>query len=302
MFLEVDTPILHPVHGGANAQPFKTYYASLKRHFYLRISNELYLKRVVIGNLERVFEFSRDFRNEGIDSTHSPEFTLLEIYEAYRDYRYCMKLTEKLIVNAARAANGRTTIGIRGTEVDLSAEWTVVKLYDLVREFTGVDASRATREMLLEYLHKCGLPTPRDTRAGALIEKMFSRVIQPHLIMPTFVIDYPVDISPLAKCHNNDAKIAERFELYIGGIELANGYSELNDPVEQLRRFALQRGSRSRGGGEDPPIDREFVLAQEYGMPPTAGVGIGIDRLVMILTGVSNIRDVMLFPQLKEER
>lgn len=300
-FLEIETPVLQPVYGGANARPFKTYYESLKSDFYLRISNELYLKRAIVGNLEKVFEFSRDFRNEGIDATHNPEFTMIEIYEAYKDYNDFMDLTKKLILAANKRAGNQAVIQWGDKIVELGGDWPVVRMADLLKQHTGIDVINSSREELMRYAETIGLRLSPKTVWGVLIDKIFSEKVEPNLINPTFVIDYPLDISPLAKQRSDNEKFVERFELYIGSKEIANGFSELNDPVEQRSRFESQQKNRAAGDEEAHPLDEDFLLAQEYGMPPTAGVGIGIDRLVMLLTDAVNIREVIMFPQLKDD-
>ncbi|MDP2593193.1 MAG: lysine--tRNA ligase [bacterium] len=298
-FLEIETPVLHPIYGGANARPFKTYYESLKQDFYLRISNELYLKRAIVGNLEKVFEFSRDFRNEGIDATHNPEFTMIEIYEAYKDYNDFLELTKELILKANAAAGNSEKILWGEKQIDLGGQWPKKKLNDLLKEKTGLDVLNFPEIELQKYAESIGLKMPPKTNWGVLVDKIFTAKVEPTLINPTFVIDYPVEISPLAKRHRNEEKLTERFELYIGGKEIANGFSELTDPVEQRARFEEEQKHRTKGDLEAHPLDEDFILAQEYGMPPTAGVGIGIDRLAMLLTNAVNIREVIMFPQLK---
>lgn len=300
-FLEIETPILQPIYGGTNARPFKTYYESLKSDFYLRISDELYLKRAIIGNLEKVYEFSRDFRNEGLDPSHSPEFTMLEVYEAYKDYYDFMLLTKELILGANAAIGNDLLIRWNGREIDLRGDWPALKMGDLLKQHAGFDVFGASQEELAEYARKEKIDVPKNAVWGVLVDKIFGEKVEPHLVNPTFVIDYPLDISPLAKNHRNDPKLVERFELYIGGKEIANAFSELNDPVEQLSRFEGQQANAAAGDDEAHPLDEDFVLAQEYGMPPTAGVGIGIDRLVMLLTDASNIREVIMFPQLRPD-
>lgn len=300
-FLEIETPILHPIYGGANARPFKTYYESLKSDFYLRISDELYLKRAIIGNLEKVYEFSRDFRNEGLDPTHNPEFTMIEIYEAYKDYFDCMLMTKALILGANEVVGNDLKIVWGEKEIDLSGDWQTAKMSELLEKYAGFDVFNASREKLLEYARSIGLDMPDNTVWGVLVDKIFGEKVEPHLINPTFVIDYPLDISPLAKNHRDNPKLVERFELYIGGKEIANGFSELNDPVEQRARFEGQDRNAKDGDEEAHPLDEDFITAQEYGMPPTAGVGIGIDRLAMLLTNAVTIREVIMFPQLRND-
>lgn len=300
-FLELETPILQPIYGGANARPFKTYYESLKSDFYMRISNELYLKRAIVGNLEKVYEFSRDFRNEGLDPSHNPEFTMIEIYEAYKDYFDFMLLTKSLILGANEAIGNDSRVVWGEKEIDLGGDWPTAKMSELLEKYAGFDVFSASREKLLDYARGLGLDLPDNTVWGVLVDKIFGEKVEPHLINPTFVIDYPLDISPLAKNHRVNPELVERFELYIGGKEIANGFSELNDPVEQRARFEGQDRNAKAGDEEAHPLDEDFLAAQEYGMPPTAGVGIGIDRLTMLLTNAVTIREVIMFPQLRNE-
>ncbi|MBI2013584.1 MAG: lysine--tRNA ligase [Candidatus Colwellbacteria bacterium] len=298
-FLELETPILQPIYGGARAKPFTTRYESLKRDFYLRISDELYLKRALIANFERVFEFSRDFRNEGIDASHNPEFTMIEIYQAYVDYEYVMASTRELLLEANLAAGNGEKIKWGDKEINLNGKWPTATMGDLLKKHTGEDLINASQEELAKYARKEKLDVPKKASWGMLVDEIFKDKVEPHLVDPIFVVDYPLDISPLAKTHRKNEKLTERFELYIGGKEIANGFSELNDPVEQRRRWEMERKNLKSGDEEAHPMDEDFLLAQEYGMPPAGGVGIGIDRLVMLLTNATNIREVIMFPQLK---
>jgi lysyl-tRNA synthetase, class II len=290
-FLEVETPILQPRYGGAFAEPFVTHYNELDTDFYLRIADELYLKRLIVGGLERVYELAKDFRNEGISYKHAPEFTMLEWYEAYADYRDTMARIEGLVESVARETIGGTRVGFRGHEVDLKAPWRRLKLVDAL-------AARGlwTRdeEELRSRLDERGIDTSADRDWAQLVDHALTHFVEPELIEPTILHDYPVELSPLARASEDDAAMVERFEYFVGGMELGNAYTELNDPVEQAERFAQQSAA---AGGE--PGDPEYVEALSYGMPPTGGLGLGIDLLAMVLTGRETIRDVILFPALR---
>ncbi len=295
-YLEVETPILHPIVGGAAARPFVTHYNALDADFYLRIAPELYLKRLIVGGLERVFEIARNFRNEGLSRRHNPEFTMLELYEAQADYRRMMEITEQLMEHLALELHGQTTLTWRGEQYDLKAPFARLSYADLLREHAGVDL--ADEAALRAKARELGLDA--DMPAGKLAHELFEETVEPHLHGPCFVVDYPVAISPLAKVKPDDPTVAERFEVYLGGMELGNAFTELNDPAEQERRFAEQVASLDpEAPGE---VDVDYVQALEYGMPPAGGLGIGIDRLVMVLTGQDSIRDVLLFPALRPQR
>ena len=300
-FLEVETPVLQPLYGGASAQPFTTYHNALDRTLYLRISNELYLKRLVAGGFDRVYEFSRDFRNEGIDRDHSPEFTMMEVYQAYADYHDMMNLAENLIVSAATAVLGTTQINYQGNLIDLTPPWKRLQMVESIKEYTDIDLEALTDSELQNLADQKGLELENATSRGKLIALFFDQFVEPQLTAPTFIVDYPIEISPLAKKKRGDDAFVERFEIFIGGMELGNAFSELNDPLDQQERFLDQMKQRESGDEEAQMLDEDYVRALEYGMPPTGGLGIGIDRLTMLLTDQSSIRDVILFPQMRPE-
>ena len=303
-FVEVETPVLGLELGGATARPFVTHHNSLDLDLYLRIATELYLKRLVVGDFERVFEIGRTFRNEGIDTTHNPEFTMLEAYQAFADYHEMMELTESLVVTAARAAlDGGTVVTIRGETVDLAEPWPRAAMVDLIREHAGVeihpsmatDAARAVLDGLgLDYEQRWG--------AGRLTHEVYDQLVEPKLVRPTFVLDHPRETSPLARAHREDPSLVERFEVVVDGSELANAYSELNDPIDQRARFEAEARARAAGDVEAGTVDEDYLRALEYGLPPTGGMGMGIDRLAMLLAGVTSIREVILFPTLRPEQ
>jgi lysyl-tRNA synthetase class 2 len=302
-FLEVETPTMQPLYGGAAARPFVTHHNALDQDLFLRISPELYLKRLVVGGFERVFEVSRNFRNEGIDTTHFPEFTMLEFYQAYATYADLMDLTEEMLVGMAREVAGTLQIAWRGMEIDLTPPWPRRTMAELVAERAevGVEVLRdpAALRALAERTGELERP---DLSPGELLGVCFERLVEPTLVQPTFVTQFPVEMSPLARRNDDDPTVVDRFELIVGRIELANAFSELNDPEDQRARFEAQRAARAAGDEEAHPMDEDYVRALEYGLPPTAGEGIGIDRLVMLLTGVAAIRDVLLFPHLRPEQ
>ena len=300
-FLEVETPILQPLYGGASARPFVTRYNALDADFYLRIADELYLKRLIVGGLERVYEIGKDFRNEGMDRLHNPEFTMLECYQAYADYEDIQRLTEDLVREVVLAATGGPTVSVRGERVDLSPAWRRTGFLDLVAEHGGVDLRAADDARLRLAIAARGAEPEADAGRGRLIDQLFKLAVEPHLQAPTFVVDYPIELSPLAKPKRGDPALAERFELFIGGSELANAFSELNDPDDQRARFAAQTALRAAGDEEAQTLDEDFLRALEYGMPPTGGVGLGIDRLTMLVAGERSIRDVVLFPAHRPE-
>ncbi len=299
-FLEVETPVLQPLYGGAFARPFTTQHHALDSELYLRIADELYLKRLIIGGFDRVYEMAKDFRNEGMDKTHNPEFTMLEYYAAYVDYNYLMDFTEKLIREMADAA-GVKTVEIQGDKIDLSQPYRRAGYVDLLEEATGEKISLSDADKLRDLCKKHGIEVEKDTHIGALLELLMKNLVEPNLLEPTFIIDYPKAISPLAKLKRDDdsGEIVERFELFIGGRELANSFTELTDPVDQRERLMAQAELRKQGDEEAQTFDEDFVKAVEVGMPPTGGVGLGIDRLVMLLTGQTSIRDVLLFPAMR---
>jgi lysyl-tRNA synthetase, class II len=296
-FLEVETPVLQPLYGGALARPFVTHHNALDRDLFLRIATELYLKRCIVGGMERVYELGKDFRNEGISFKHNPEFTMLEWYEAYADYSDAADRVEQLVAAVAERALGTTTIERDGIEIELAPPWRRVTLSEAIEERTGIDlAERPSREDLATALGR--EPDPAEGW-GKLVDGVLSKLVEPKLIQPTFLLDYPVELSPFAKRHRTDEGLAERFEPFIGGVEIGNAFTELNDPDEQRRRFEQQAEDLRRGDEDAQPFDEAFVEALEHGMPPTAGVGLGIDRLVMLLTGASNMREVVLFPAMR---
>jgi lysyl-tRNA synthetase class 2 len=301
-FLEVETPVLQPLYGGAAARPFSTHHNTLDQQLYLRISDELYLKRLIVGGLDRVYEIGHNFRNEGISRKHNPEFTMMECYQAYADYHDMMDLAEALVKHVAQTALGRLEIEYQGESVDLSGSWPRVKLGDAVAAATGVDVFAADDlAALREALAAAGQPDVDSPTWAKAVDELFGRAVEPTLIQPTFITDYPAALSPLAKRSPEDPRIVERFELFLGGFELANAFSELNDPNDQRERFEEQRRAAATGDDEAHPMDEDYLAALEYGMPPTGGLGIGIDRLVMVLADAGNLREVILFPHLRPE-
>ncbi|MBO9620044.1 MAG: lysine--tRNA ligase [Niabella sp.] len=300
--LEVDTPVLQSIPGGAAARPFVTHHNALDVPFYLRIANELYLKRLIVGGFDWVYEFSRNFRNEGMDRTHNPEFTVLEFYVAYKDYFWMMETTEQLLEKAAIDVNGTTEATIGDKNISFKAPYARVSIYDAIKEHTGFDVSNLTEEGLRDVCAKLGIHTDKTMGKGKLIDEIFGEKCEAHYIQPTFIIDYPIEMSPLTKKHREKEGLVERFELMVNGKEIANAYSELNDPVEQRSRFEEQAKLMERGDEEAMYIDYDFLRALEYGMPPTSGIGFGIDRLVMLLTGQPSIQDVLFFPQMRPEK
>jgi lysyl-tRNA synthetase class 2 len=293
-FIEVETPVLQPLYGGAAARPFTTHHNALDRQFYLRIATELYLKRLIVGGLERVYELGKDFRNEGVDSTHNPEFTMLEWYEAYADYQDIAARCERLIAYVA------SEVGYDGA-IDLTPPWRRETLPQAILDRTGIDILAADdREALAGVMRERGLSVPEDETWPQLVDELLSKHVEPTLIEPTFLLDYPVALSPFAKRHRAVPGLVERFEAFIGGLEVANAFTELNDPDEQRRRFEQQRALAGAGDEEAQPYDEAFVEALEQGMPPTGGIGVGIDRLVMVLTGTRSIREVVLFPAMRD--
>lgn len=300
--LEVDTPVLQSIPGGAAARPFVTHHNALDIPLYLRIANELYLKRLIVGGYEWVYEFSRNFRNEGMDRTHNPEFTVLEFYVAYKDYLWMMEITEQLFEQVAIATNGATTLRVGDKEISFAAPYPRVSIYDAIKEHTGFDVSEMDETGLRAVCAQLGIPTDASMGKGKLIDEIFGEKCEHHYIQPTFIIDYPVEMSPLTKKHRSKAGLVERFELIINGKELANAYTELNDPIDQRARFEEQLKLMERGDDEAMFIDYDFLRALEYGMPPTSGIGIGIDRLAMLMTNQQSIQDVLFFPQMRPEK
>ncbi|HOL54318.1 MAG TPA: lysine--tRNA ligase [bacterium] len=301
-FIEVETPILHTVPGGGAARPFITHHNALNIDLYLRIALELYLKRLIVAGYEKVFEINRCFRNEGISTVHNPEFTMMELYQAYADYNTMMSLTEELIVHLASTLFGKPIIYRDNEEIDISPPWDRRELLDIVIEYTGVNPLDLTREDLLEYASKLEIKvTTEESLWAKVLMGLFDEEIQPKLKRPTFITGYPVAVSPLAKARENDPRFTDRFELFIGGLEVANAFSELNNPVEQRERFEAQLREKMMGEEETHPMDEDFIEALEYGMPPTGGLGIGIDRLTMLFANVDSIREVILFPLQRPE-
>ena len=299
-FLEVETPMMQPIPGGAEATPFKTFHDALGMELFLRIAPELYLKRLVIGGFDRVFEINRSFRNEGISTQHNPEFTMLEFYQAYATHEDLMLLTEEMFAFVTRQVLGETGFIYQGNVIDMTGPWHRLTLKDALCDLGGVEASILDdRERLLDFARSEGIEIRKARRVGKILTKLFDVLVEPKLIEPTFIIGYPVEISPLAKRSSSDSNMTERFELFIGGREIANGFSELNDPVDQKRRFLEQVADREAGDQEAHYMDEDYVRALEYGMPPTAGEGVGIDRFIMLLTDAASIREVVLFPLLK---
>ncbi|HTS45462.1 MAG TPA: lysine--tRNA ligase [Puia sp.] len=299
--LEVDTPVLQSIPGGAAARPFITHHNALDVPFYLRIANELYLKRLIVGGFDWVYEFSRNFRNEGMDRTHNPEFTILEFYVAYKDYFWMMETTEQLLENAAMVVNGSTNTMVGETEIDFKAPYQRMSIYEAIRQFAGVDVKDMDESQLINTCRQLNVHIDQTMGKAKLIDALFSDKCESHFIQPTFITDYPVEMSPLTKKHRSQAGLVERFELMINGKEIANAYSELNDPIDQRERFEEQARLMERGDDEAMFVDKDFLRALEYGMPPTSGIGIGIDRLCMLLTNQPSIQDVLLFPQMRPE-
>mgnify|MGYP004465149561 FL=1 len=300
--LEVETPILQSIPGGAAARPFITHHNALDIPLYLRIANELYLKRLIVGGFNGVYEFAKDFRNEGMDKTHNPEFTCMEIYVAYKDYIWMMNFVENMLAKVSVAINGTTKVKIGDNEVDFAAGYRRLPILEAIKEYAGVDVSEMDEVELRATCEKLNVHTEPSMGKGKLIDAIFGEYCESNLIQPTFITDYPVEMSPLSKRHRHNPKLTERFELFVCGKELANAYSELNDPIDQLERFEEQARLKSNGDDEAMFIDYDFVRALEYGMPPTSGLGMGIDRLTMFMTGQTTIQDVLLFPQMKPEK
>ncbi|MDD6773345.1 MAG: lysine--tRNA ligase [Bacteroidales bacterium] len=300
--LEVETPILQSIPGGATARPFITHHNALDIPLYLRIANELYLKRLIVGGYNGVYEFAKDFRNEGMDKTHNPEFTCMEIYVAYKDYNWMMNFVEKMLCRISNEVNGTTRVKIGEHEVDFGGSYRRLPILEAIREYAGVDVKGMDEDALRQVCKDLHVEIEPSMGKGKLIDAIFGAYCEDKLIQPTFITDYPVEMSPLTKRHREDPSLTERFELFVCGKELANAYSELNDPIDQLERFEEQAALKSKGDDEAMFIDYDFVRALEYGMPPTSGLGMGIDRLTMFMTGQTTIQDVLFFPQMRPEK
>jgi lysyl-tRNA synthetase class 2 len=303
-FLEVETPVLQPLYGGASARPFVTHHHALGLPLYLRIADELYLKRLIVGGFEKVYEIGHDFRNEGMDRQHNPEFTMLEFYQAYADYHDMMALTEAMIAEVVQHCTGGPGVTVGKAAIDFTPPFRRLRYLDAIREAAGIDPGRAPDRELRAALTRAGVPGDEVDRMSRpkLIDEIFKHRVEPDLIQPTFVLDHPIALSPLARKHREDPELAERFELYVNGVELANAFSELNDPDDQCARFEEQARHRAAGDLEAQVLDADYIRALEYGMPPTGGVGVGVDRLVMLVTGQPSIRDVILFPTMRPEQ
>ncbi|MBQ8564222.1 MAG: lysine--tRNA ligase [Bacteroidaceae bacterium] len=301
-YVEVDTPVLQAIPGGAAARPFITHHNALDIPLYLRIANELYLKRLIVGGFEGVYEFSRNFRNEGMDRTHNPEFTCMEMYVSYKDYNWLMTFTEQMLEKICLATNGTTEIPVGDNVISFKAPFKRVTMIDAIKEHTGIDITGMNEEQLRDVCKQLGIETDETMGKGKLIDEIFGEKCEGNYIQPTFITDYPIEMSPLTKRHRNNPDLTERFELMVNGKELANAYSELNDPIDQRERFMEQLRLSEKGDDEAMFIDQDFLRALEYGMPPTAGIGIGMDRLVMLMTNQTTIQEVLLFPQMRPEK
>jgi lysyl-tRNA synthetase, class II len=300
-YLEVETPALQPVYGGASARPFVTHHNALDMKLYLRIADELYLKRLIVGGFDGVYEIAKDFRNEGMDRNHNPEFTMLELYVAYKDYRWMMDYVERMISGLVREIHGVFEIPAGGQRIDFSPPWNRMTMFDAIRRHTGDDITNMDEAALRETARRHGIEVAPAAGPGKIIDELFSELVEPNLLQPTIIMDYPVSMSPLAKPHRTAGGLVERFEVIVNGQELCNAFSELNDPIDQRARFEEQAKLRERGDDEAHAMDEDYLRALEYGMPPAAGLGIGIDRLTMLLTDQDSIRDVILFPQMRPE-
>ncbi len=301
-WLEVETPILQSIHGGASARPFKTHHNTLDMPLFMRIANELYLKRLIVGGFDGVYEFGKMFRNEGMDRTHNPEFTSLEFYVAYKDYNWMMTFTEEIFEKVAIATNGKTKIKVGENEIEFGGEFTKLSIAEAIEKYTGVHVEGMDEETLRTHCKSWGIEVDNTMGTGKLIDEIFGEKVEANLIQPTFIIDYPVEMSPLTKKHRSKLGLVERFELFVNGKEIANAYSELNDPIDQRERFEDQIKLAERGDDEAMAMDEDFLRSLEYGMPPTAGIGIGIDRLTMLMTNQVSIQEVLFFPQMRPEK
>ena len=300
-YFEVETPILQPIPGGAAARPFITHHNALDMPLYLRIANELYLKRLIVGGFDGVYEFAKDFRNEGMDRTHNPEFTVLEIYVAYKDYNWMMDFTEEMLERIAISVHGKTDLTVGDKEISFQKPFKRISMTDSIKEYTGFDISGKSVQELSTWCKENGIEVDNSMGKGKLIDEIFGEKCEGNYIQPTFITDYPKEMSPLCKAHRDNPELTERFELMINGKEIANAYTELNDPIDQRERFEEQMKLSAKGDDEAMFIDQDFLRALEYGMPPTSGMGIGIDRLVMLMTNQSSIQEVLFFPQMKLE-
>ena len=300
-YLEVETPILQPLYGGAAARPFKTHHNKLDMTLYLRIANELYLKRLIVGGFDGVYEFSKDFRNEGMDRFHNPEFTQMELYVAYKDYEWMMNLVEEMVEAVALALHGTTQVQVGDNLIDFKRPWKRYTMFEAIEHFTGTDISNMSEEEMFDFAKKVGAEVDKTMGKGKLVDEIFGETCEKKLIQPTFIYDYPVEMSPLTKMHRTKPGMTERFEAMCNGKELCNAYSELNDPIDQRKRFEDQLELGKRGDTESMVLDEDFLRALEFGMPPTAGLGIGIDRLAMIMTNSASIQDVLFFPQMRPQ-
>jgi lysyl-tRNA synthetase class 2 len=301
-WLEVETPILQAVHGGAAARPFQTHHNTLDMPLFLRIANELYLKRLIVGGFDGVYEFGKMFRNEGMDRTHNPEFTSMEIYVAYKDYIWMMEMVEQLLEKVTQAIHGVTQVTVGGKQIDFAGPYRRLTMFDSILEYAGVDVSSLDEEGLRQVCKNLGIEVDSSMGKGKLIDEIFGAKVEANLIQPTYITDYPIEMTPLAKKHRSKPGLVERFELFVNGKEIANAYSELNDPIDQRERFEEQLKLAARGDDEAMAMDEDFLRALEYGMPPTSGLGIGIDRLTMLLTDNSTIQEVLFFPQMRPEK
>jgi len=301
-YLEVETPILQPLYGGAAARPFKTFHNTLDTTLYLRIANELYLKRLIVGGFDGVYEFSKDFRNEGMDRFHNPEFTQMELYVAYKDYEWMMNLVEEMVEKIAIDLHGTTQVQVGENMIDFKRPWKRFTMYEVIQHFTDIDISGKTEQELVSMAKELHVPIDATMAKGKVIDQIFGELCEPKLIQPTFITDYPVEMSPLAKKHRSKEGLVERFEAICNSKEICNAFSELNDPIEQRERFEAQLELGKRGDTESMVLDEDFLRALEFGMPPTAGLGIGIDRLAMIMTNAASIQDVLFFPQMRPEK
>ncbi|MBI65704.1 MAG: lysine--tRNA ligase [Candidatus Marinimicrobia bacterium] len=298
-YLEVETPVLQPIYGGANARPFTTFHNTLDEKLYLRISLELYLKKIIIGGINKVYELSKNFRNEGMDKNHNPEFTMLEFYSAYSDVYDMMELTEEMVKVVLKKSINSEIVNFNKNEISFKKKFKIIDFFDSIKQFSKKDVSNMNNKQLYQFLNDSKIKIEKNANYGNLIDKIFSHFVEPNLIEPTFIINFPKEISPLAKTHRDNEELVERFELFIGGMEIANSFTELNDPIDQIERLNAQVKLRAKGDKEAQVVDHSFIEAMESGMPPTGGVGIGIDRLVMLFTNNTSIKDVTLFPAMR---